>query len=70
MEMHLVHSAADGSLLVIGVLIEQGKTNSVLAPIFNHSARSRRARRTRSPDVRIDQLLPNDLVVLPLQRDR
>ena len=67
MEMHLVHSAADGSLLVIGVLIEQGKTNSVLAPIFNHLPEA--AGETHPvAGVKIDQLLPRRPVVLPLQR--
>ena len=60
MEMHLVHSAADGSLLVIGVLIEQGRTNSVLAPIFNHLPEASGETRPVA-NVRIDDLLPDDL---------
>ena len=60
MEMHLVHSAADGSLLVIGVLIKQGRTNDVLAPIF--SALPQTPGETRAVGgVRIDDLLPHDL---------
>ena len=60
MEMHLVHSAADGSLLVIGALIKQGRTNSVLAPIFNHLPET--AGETRPvAGVRIDDLLPDDV---------
>jgi carbonic anhydrase len=60
MEMHLVHSAADGSLLVIGVLIEQGRPNRVLAPIFADLPEA--AGETRPvAGVRIDDLLPDDV---------
>jgi carbonic anhydrase len=60
MEMHLVHGAADGSLLVIGVLIEQGRPNGVLAPIFD--ALPETAGETRPvAGVRIDDLLPDDV---------
>ena len=60
MEMHLVHSAADGSLLVIGVLIEPGRTNSVLAPIFNHLPEAPGETHPVA-NVRIDDLLPDDV---------
>jgi carbonic anhydrase len=60
MEMHLVHAAADGSLLVIGVLIERGRTNRVLAPIFEDLPEA--AGETRPvAGVRIDDLLPDEL---------
>lgn len=35
-ELHLVHSAADGRLAVIGVLIERGQENGALAPLWAH----------------------------------
>ena len=35
MEMHLVHAAADGSTLVIGVFLRAGSANATLAPIFS-----------------------------------
>lgn len=35
MEMHLVHSAADGSTLVVGVFLRAGTANATLAPIFD-----------------------------------
>ena len=60
MEMHLVHGAADGSLLVIGALIKQGRTNSVLAPIFSQLPEAPGETR-KVANVRIDQLLPDDL---------
>ena len=60
MEMHLVHSAADGSLLVIGALIQQGRTNRVLEPIFEDLPDA--ANETRAvAGVRIDELLPDDV---------
>ena len=60
MEMHLVHSAADGSLLVIGALIHQGRANPVLAPIFDHLPET--AGETHPvANVRIDDLLPDDV---------
>lgn len=59
MEMHLVHAAADGSLLVIGVFIECGRKNRTLAPIFDDLPGT--AGETRNvADVRIDKLLPHD----------
>jgi carbonic anhydrase len=58
-EMHLVHSAADGSLLVIGVFIKRGQTNRVLEPIFDDLPET--ADETRQvAGVRIDDLLPDD----------
>ena len=57
MEMHLVHSAADGSLLVIGALIERGRTNRALETIFEELPES--AGETRLvAGVQIDKLLP------------
>jgi carbonic anhydrase len=59
MEMHLVHAAADGSLLVIGVFIEKGRTNRTLEPIFDDLPEN--AGDTRDvAGVRIDKLLPHD----------
>ena len=60
MEMHLVHAAADGSLLVIGVLIEQGRANDVLAPIFNALPKTAGEKRPVA-GIRIDDLLPDEL---------
>ena len=36
MEMHLVHKSEDGTLAVIGVLIEAGSTNSAFAPFWDY----------------------------------
>ena len=57
--MHLVHGAADGSLLVIGAFIEQGRMNRALQPIFDDLPEN--AGDTRDVGgVRIDKLLPHD----------
>ena len=34
LEMHLVHSAADGALAVVGVLFEEGPPNEALGPVW------------------------------------
>jgi carbonic anhydrase len=34
LEMHLVHSRADGALLVVAVFIERGRANRALGPLF------------------------------------
>ena len=60
MEMHLVHATADGALLVIGVLIEQGRANGVLAPIFRALPATAGATRPVA-GIRIDHLLPDEL---------
>jgi carbonic anhydrase len=36
MELHLVNSASDGSLLVIGVFIREGQPNKALQSLFEH----------------------------------
>lgn len=35
MEMHLVHAKSTGELAVLGVFIEAGEDNAVLAPVWN-----------------------------------
>lgn len=36
LEMHFVHKAEDGTLMVVGVLIREGKENAELGKIFSH----------------------------------
>ena len=59
MEMHLVHSAEDGSLLVIGVFIVQGRTNRPLKAIFQNLPENPDETRAIA-DVRIADLVPAD----------
>lgn len=57
LEMHLVHSRADGAVLVIGVFIERGRRNRALGPIFR--ALPEASGETREvADVRLRELLP------------
>jgi carbonic anhydrase len=60
MEMHLVHAAADGSLLVIGALIKQGRASRVLEPIFEDLPEAPDETRAVA-GVRVDELLPDDV---------
>ncbi|MEB3288606.1 MAG: carbonic anhydrase [Leptolyngbya sp.] len=58
MELHLVHSHPDGSLAVLGVLIQEGSENPNLRPIWNvMPARTSEARTVAH--IRID---PHDLL--------
>jgi carbonic anhydrase len=58
MEMHLVHSRADGALLVVAVFIERGGANRALGPMFralpNVSGETRAV-----ANVRLAELLPD-----------
>jgi carbonic anhydrase len=58
MEMHLVHSRADGALLVVAVFIERGRANSALGPMLRVLPAESGA--TRDVDgVRLRDLLPD-----------
>lgn len=58
MEMHLVHSRADGALLVIAVFIERGRANSALGPMLRALPAVSGATREVG-DVRLRELLPD-----------
>jgi carbonic anhydrase len=59
MEMHLVHQAEDGRLLVVGVLIEPGAYNSAFEPVWRHLPREvGEAKHLEHVVVNIDDLLP------------
>jgi len=36
MEMHLVHKSADGRIIVVGVLIEEGSDNAAFDKVWNY----------------------------------
>ena len=59
-EMHLVHAAADGTVAVVGVLIEPGSFNSQLEPIWAVMPDSAGSEVTMETLVDIDRLLPQD----------
>jgi carbonic anhydrase len=58
MEMHLVHSRADGALLVVAVFIERGRANSALGPMLRRLPAESGASRDVA-DVRLRDLLPD-----------
>ncbi len=60
MELHLVHQAADSSLLVVGRFIEPGDANALLAPIFSDLPLTTLQHKT-IPNFNLAGLLPADL---------
>ena len=59
LELHLVHRAADGSLAVIGVLLERGPHNAAYDPVLEHVPHQVGARvRVDHVAIDVDQLLP------------
>jgi len=60
MEMHFVHTAADGRLAVVAVFIEQGAENAAFAPVWANLP-SRKGVETHLPavEVDVDALLPS-----------
>jgi carbonic anhydrase len=58
LEMHLVHTNADGGFLVLAVFIKRGRSNRALAPVFRNMPQQP-DRERQVPDVRLPQLLPD-----------
>ena len=59
LEMHFVHRAVDGSLLVVGVFIEEGRKNRKLEPIFR-ALPERPGGTTLVSGVKLRGLLPDE----------
>jgi carbonic anhydrase len=57
LEMHLVHSRADGALLVVAVFIERGRANRALGPLFRALPGAPGAKRDVA-NARLRDLLP------------
>ncbi|NSY41585.1 carbonic anhydrase [Leisingera sp. ANG59] len=57
MEAHFVHKSADGDLLVLGVFLEEGQENEVLAPIWAAAPASKGSARV-SATIHPQDLLP------------
>ena len=49
MELHLVHAAADGGILVVAVHYSAGPANPALAPVFDHLTTPPRSRPSAGP---------------------
>lgn len=60
MELHLVHQAANGTLLVVGRFIEPGDANALLNPIFSDLPLTPGAHKSVT-DFSLAGLLPTDL---------
>jgi carbonic anhydrase len=58
LEMHFVHTRADEAILVVAVLIERGRENGVIEPMFRDLPALPNATRD-VPDVRLGALLPD-----------
>jgi carbonic anhydrase len=59
MEMHMVHKAADGSLAVIGVFIEEGAHNAAFDPIWSNLPKDKGVENHfEGVTVNVDDLLP------------
>ena len=58
MEMHLVHQASDGSLLVVGVLLEEGHRHGELETIFGDLPEG--SETIAVPRFKLSRLLPGD----------
>lgn len=61
MEMHLVHKGPDGSLAVLGVLIEAGSHQPAFEPVWKHfPAKQGELQHLEHVSVDVDELLPAD----------
>ena len=60
MELHLVHTSADGRLAVVGVLIEQGAENVALAPLFRTLPAKTGEHKELKLAIDLAQVLPRD----------
>ena len=60
MEMHLVHASEDGTLAVVGALIESGQENAAFNPVWTHlPSTPGHAQRVPSVTFNADELLPS-----------
>jgi len=57
-EMHLVHENAEGNLAVVGVMINEGKKNAALAPVWEHLPAEEGQKQTFDVRVNVLDLLP------------
>lgn len=61
MVAHFVHKNANGQLGVVGLLIQQGKTNPAFTPIFEHTPRAGEKITVENLTVDLDDMLPSKL---------
>ena len=58
MVAHLVHQNAEGKLAVVAVLLEEGKANAALGPVFDNFPQAEGAKKTLGADMNAADLLP------------
>ncbi len=58
MEMHFVHANSDGDLAVLGVFVDEGRANKVLAPLWADLPEVGETRRVEVTDFRLSRLVP------------
>jgi carbonic anhydrase len=61
MELHFVHKATDGTLLVVGEFIELGAANTTLAPIFSNLPATSGSSHLPITNFDLNALLPTNL---------
>jgi len=62
LEMHIVHRDEQGALAVLGVFIEEGAANQVLAPVFDHlPAEQGEPEEIEGVEINIGDALPTEL---------
>lgn len=59
-EIHFVHSAADGSLTVLGVLLEQGEENALVQYLLDNAPATIDEAATTTADIDIASALPSN----------
>lgn len=60
MELHLVHKSKEDELLVIGVMIKNGKSNKILNSIFKHAPEEEHKKEELKENININLLLPKN----------
>lgn len=58
LEMHLVHANSDGELAVLGIFMDEGRANKVLAPIWADLPDVDDTRRIEVADFQLSKLVP------------
>src|SRR5262249_47941337 len=60
MDLHLVHTDKDGTLAVLGVLLQEGTEHAALKPVFDNMPSTEGPERTIAGTVELSALLPAD----------
>ena len=58
MEMHLVHAADDGAILVVGLMITEGTANGLVSELWNNLPLIEGVEEQKSGEIDLDHVLP------------